>query len=129
MKVTEIVKYKVFDNENKGGLGMALEADLEKISHEAWVVAQSTGKIVDFVLSSNMKLYLIDENNNMIPCEDDRFDVEFWTVEDLIEKAETDATLLCHCIKENDYENGIIVADRIRKNVNEIIQLKRKEEK
>lgn len=118
---SEMIKFKIFDRKNLNKSCTPAEANLEMIGGEEWVKEYSTGKLIDFVLGRNMQLYIIDENDNLIPCDSKRFYLEFWTADDLKSKIESDTEVLNHCIRTNDYRNGIEVASRIVKNVNDLI--------
>jgi len=59
------------------------KADLETLQEEDWVAESCTGKLINFCLTNEAKLYLMDENNNLVECDQERFQLKVQLYSDL----------------------------------------------
>lgn len=77
MNTNELYGFSVLD------LDTGETADLKSIQEESWLEEKITGELTGFLIGSDRRLYITDENGNLAECNQDRFKICIETVSDM----------------------------------------------
>lgn len=117
MNTNELYGFSVLD------LDTGETADLKSIQEESWLEEKITGELTGFLIGSDRRLYITDENGNLAECNQDRFKICIETVSDM---EKSFSSLLLKIKGELNYkrwDNAISYVDQLNRTIKKLAEL------
>ena len=120
MEENELYGFYVVD------LDTGKKADLLSIQREEWLEEKITGDLTGFLVGCNRSLYITDENDNIVECDQERFRICIETVTEAKNKCYDLANKVKYVLSYESWEEAsgyISELDKIIKNLTQLSKI------